>query len=100
MADDVREKLLKVCPLIVCGFLVLLMDPKRLKSEVAAWYRLQHANICPLFGVMQSVQSIAMVSPWCNNGTIMQYIQRTDIQADQLALVRETMKRKQCIHVM
>ncbi|KAG6371060.1 hypothetical protein JVT61DRAFT_10597 [Boletus reticuloceps] len=69
VADDVREKLLR-----------------RLKAEVAAWYRLQHRNICPLYGVIQSVYSIAMVSPWCNNGTFMQYIQREGVRVDQLAL--------------
>ncbi|KAH0835653.1 kinase-like domain-containing protein [Lanmaoa asiatica] len=83
VADNVREKLLK-----------------RLKSEVAAWHRLQHANICPLYGVIQSVHSIAMVSPWCNNGTIMQYIQREDVHADRLTLLGQIASGVSYLHNM
>ncbi|KIJ07041.1 hypothetical protein PAXINDRAFT_19757 [Paxillus involutus ATCC 200175] len=63
VADETREKLLR-----------------RLKAEIVAWHRLQHPNIAPLYGVIQAVNSIA-VSPWCNNGTIMQYIEREDVHA-------------------
>ncbi|KAI9459009.1 kinase-like domain-containing protein [Boletus coccyginus] len=83
VADEVREKLLK-----------------RLKAEIAAWHRLQHINICPLFGVIQSVHSIAMVSPWCNNGTIMQYIQRKDARADRLALLKQIASGVSYLHHM
>ncbi|KAN0078207.1 Protein kinase-like domain containing protein [Tylopilus felleus] len=83
VADDVRKKLLR-----------------RLKAEISAWYRLQHANICPLYGVIQSVPSIAMVSPWCNNGTIMQYIQREDVRADRLALLRQITSGVSYLHNM
>ncbi|KAF8120541.1 kinase-like domain-containing protein [Boletus edulis] len=83
VADDVREKLLR-----------------RLKAEIAAWYRLQHGNICPLYGVIQSVYSIAMVSPWCNNGTIMQYIQRENVRADRLALLRQIASGVSYLHNM
>ncbi|KAG8215780.1 kinase-like domain-containing protein [Butyriboletus roseoflavus] len=83
VANDVREKLLKC-----------------LKTEIAAWHRLQHANICPLYGVIQSVHSIAMVSPWCNNGTIMQYIQREDVHVDRLTLLRQIASGMRYLHNM
>ncbi|EIW77962.1 kinase-like protein [Coniophora puteana RWD-64-598 SS2] len=60
---------------------------KRLKSEVAAWHRLQHPNIAQLFGVIQSMSTIAMVSPWCNNGTIMHYLEKVDPSADRVDLL-------------
>ncbi|KAG6370930.1 hypothetical protein JVT61DRAFT_10777 [Boletus reticuloceps] len=99
VADDVREKLLRVGlakSFVVCARSDSLTQ--RLKAEVAAWYRLQHRNICPLYGVIQSVYSIAMVSPWCNNGTFMQYIQREGVRVDQLALVSDATARKCHIH--
>ncbi|KAF9242817.1 kinase-like domain-containing protein [Melanogaster broomeanus] len=83
VANAAREKLLK-----------------RLKAEIVAWHRLQHPNIAPLYGVMQAVNSIAMVSPWCNNGTIMEYIQREDIRADRLALLMQVASGVSYLHNM
>ncbi|KIJ67231.1 hypothetical protein HYDPIDRAFT_148722 [Hydnomerulius pinastri MD-312] len=83
VADELREKLLK-----------------RLKAEIVAWHRLQHPNIAPLYGVIQSVNTIAMVSPWCNNGTIMQYIQREDVYPDRLALLMEIASGVSYLHNM
>ncbi|KAF9221082.1 kinase-like protein [Gyrodon lividus] len=83
VADEVREKLLR-----------------RLKTEIVAWHRLQHPNIAPLCGVIQAVNSIAMVSPWYNNGTIMEYIQRGDVHADRLALLRQIASGVSYLHNM
>ncbi|KAG1744958.1 kinase-like domain-containing protein [Suillus paluster] len=68
MSDEVKEKLLL-----------------RLKSEVVAWHRLHHSNIAQLYGVAQSPNSIAMVSPWCNNGTLTHYLEMNP-EADRFAL--------------
>ncbi|EGN97419.1 hypothetical protein SERLA73DRAFT_75104 [Serpula lacrymans var. lacrymans S7.3] len=70
MANDVREKVLR-----------------RLKSEIVAWHRLHHPNIAQLFGAIQSMNTIAMVSPWCNNGTIIHYLEKVNPHADRLALL-------------
>ncbi|KAF8962816.1 kinase-like domain-containing protein [Flammula alnicola] len=59
MVQNVREKLLK-----------------RLQAEVLAWHRLCHKNVSQLFGIVQSPNSIAMVSQWCDNGTICSYLKR------------------------
>ncbi|KAL4062792.1 kinase-like domain-containing protein [Scleroderma yunnanense] len=83
VGEDVQEKVLK-----------------RLKTEVIAWHRLQHPNILPLYGVIQSVNSIAMVSPWCNNGTIMQYLQRRDVQPDRMALLSQVASGVSYLHNM
>ncbi|PPQ99375.1 hypothetical protein CVT24_009205 [Panaeolus cyanescens] len=49
---------------------------KRLQAEVVAWHRLSHRNVSQLFGVYQSPTSIAMVSQWCENGTMPSYLKR------------------------
>ncbi|KAJ8496759.1 hypothetical protein ONZ45_g12335 [Pleurotus djamor] len=59
MAQNLREKLLK-----------------RLQDEVVVWHRLDHPNILPLFGIVQSPNSVGMVSPWCENGTMSHYVRR------------------------
>ncbi|KAF9496946.1 kinase-like protein [Pleurotus eryngii] len=71
MVQNVREKLLK-----------------RLQDEVVAWYRLDHANILPLFGIVQRPNTVGMVSPWCENGTIAHYIRRNP-NVDRLNLLAQ-----------
>jgi serine/threonine protein kinase len=69
-----------------------IIDPillsQRLQDEVLAWYRLQHPNIAQLFGVVQSSNSIAMISPWCTHGNICHYLKEVKPSADRLDLVR------------
>ncbi|GLB42900.1 putative protein tyrosine kinase [Lyophyllum shimeji] len=57
MVKNVKEKLMK-----------------RLQAEVIAWHRLCHRNISQLFGIAQFQNSIGMVSPWCENGTVCHYL--------------------------
>ncbi|CAA7264551.1 unnamed protein product [Cyclocybe aegerita] len=59
MVQNIREKLLK-----------------RLQAEVLAWHRLCHRNVSQLFGIVQSPYSIAMVSQWCDNGTVSNYLKQ------------------------
>ncbi|TDL14291.1 kinase-like protein [Rickenella mellea] len=62
---------------------------KRLRDEVLAWHRLEHPNIAPLYGVMQLPSTLAMVSPWCDNGTIVKYLKEKNPGADRLRLLHE-----------
>ncbi|KAF8896916.1 kinase-like domain-containing protein [Gymnopilus junonius] len=59
MAQNIREKLLKAFEIASA-------------AEVIAWHRLCHKNVSQLFGIVQSPNSIAMVSQWCANGTVTQ----------------------------
>ncbi|KAI0791212.1 hypothetical protein C8Q75DRAFT_805572 [Abortiporus biennis] len=61
MAVDVKEKLLR-----------------RLKNEVLTWCRLRHPHVASLYGIVQLPHTLAMVSPWCRNGTVMEYIRKHD----------------------
>jgi hypothetical protein len=51
-----------------------------------AWHALRHTNIALLFGVIQACNTIAMVSPWCNNGTLVNYLKEC-LSANPLELV-------------
>ncbi|KAF9061916.1 kinase-like domain-containing protein [Rhodocollybia butyracea] len=69
MVQGVREKLFK-----------------RLRAELLTWYQLCHRNLSPLYGIIQTSTSIGMVSAWCENGTISNYLQKKP-GADRLKLV-------------
>lgn len=80
MTDEIKEKLML-----------------RLKSEVVAWHRLRHSNIAQLYGVAQSPNSIAMVSPWCNNGTLKRYLE-VNPEADRFALIQQIASAVSYLH--
>jgi len=89
MVQNVREKLLKVCRTILfwCVISSSRQCAQRLQAEVVAWHRLCHKNVSQLFGIVQSPSSIAMVSQWCDNGTIYQYLKHNP-DVNRLRLVR------------
>ena len=60
---------------------------QRLQDELVAWHTLRHDNIAPLFGVVQSCDTIAMISPWCDNGTLIHYLKEHNPSADRLSIV-------------
>ncbi|KAI5117036.1 hypothetical protein M0805_004743 [Coniferiporia weirii] len=62
---------------------------KRLKKEVQAWYRLEHPHVARLHGIMQLPNTLAMVSPWCENGTVVRYLRETNPGADRVQLLYE-----------
>ncbi|QRV74277.1 Tyrosine kinase catalytic domain protein [Ceratobasidium sp. AG-Ba] len=49
---------------------------KRVDREIHAWSCLNHPNILELLGLAQFRGQIAMVSPWMNNGSLLEYINR------------------------
>lgn len=59
---------------------------QRLQAEVVAWHKLCHRNVSQLIGVVQFDDSIGMVSPWCDNGTISHYL-KNHSQANRMSLV-------------
>ncbi|KAJ3995640.1 kinase-like domain-containing protein [Lentinula boryana] len=69
MVQNVREKLFK-----------------RLQAELLTWHQLCHRNLATLYGIMQSSTSIGMVSAWCDNGTISNYLEKKP-EADRLKLI-------------
>ncbi|ESK95443.1 hypothetical protein Moror_997 [Moniliophthora roreri MCA 2997] len=59
MVQNVREKFLK-----------------RLHAEVHIWHQLCHRNLASLYGLVKRANSVGMVSPWCDNGTLCHYVKR------------------------
>jgi serine/threonine protein kinase len=50
---------------------------RRLIRETNAWLRLNHENIQPYFGHCSDLApSIALISPFCGNGTVMRYMKK------------------------
>jgi serine/threonine protein kinase len=66
----------------------MILSSQRLKDEVIAWHTLHHQNIAQLYGVIQSCDTIAMISPWCNNGTLIDYLE-VNPSVNRLELVSE-----------
>jgi hypothetical protein len=56
--------------------------------EVINWHYLQHPNVLPFLGLegenTSAILHIAMVSPWMDNGNMLQFIIRQDLQATEL----------------
>ena len=85
MANNVREKLLRVgssCRAIGTTDLAF----QRLSSEVAAWHRLCHRNVAQFLGIYQTSTTLGMVSPWCDNGTVQNFL-RANRKQDRPAIV-------------
>ncbi|KLO05503.1 kinase-like protein [Schizopora paradoxa] len=70
----------------------------RLKKEVQAWHRLDHPHVAKLYGVMQLPQTLAMVSPWCDNGTVVKYLRETKPDANRLQLLYEVASGVSYLH--
>ncbi|KAG9097001.1 hypothetical protein FS749_007303 [Ceratobasidium sp. UAMH 11750] len=49
---------------------------KHAARELYAWSRLKHENVQELLGLVQFRGCMAMVSPWMDNGTLLDYIKR------------------------
>ncbi|KAG9085918.1 hypothetical protein FS749_004009 [Ceratobasidium sp. UAMH 11750] len=47
---------------------------KDLSRELYVWSKLRHPNVADLYGLVQFRDRVGVVSPWMENGNIMQYI--------------------------
>lgn len=61
-------------------------------KEVKAWHCLEHPNVARLHGIVQLPNTIAMVSSWCENGTIVKYLRETNPGANRLRLVSKILR--------
>ncbi|KAF9001995.1 kinase-like domain-containing protein [Cyathus striatus] len=60
---------------------------KRFKHEIEVWAELLHDHILPFYGVVTDLgQHIHMVSPWQDNGNVLDYVQ-SHPTADRMCLV-------------
>jgi len=57
-------------------------------KEVVVWKRLSHPNILPLIGVSNTLFPFCMVSPWMENGNVMEYL-RSNPGTDRVQLLTD-----------
>jgi hypothetical protein len=88
MVKNIKEKLMKVIGFVtfLSGVASFINFVQRLQAEVVAWHKLCHRNVSQLIGIVQFDDSIGMVSPWCDNGTICHYL-KNYMQANRMSLV-------------
>ncbi|KAG8892852.1 hypothetical protein FRB99_002399, partial [Tulasnella sp. 403] len=44
------------------------------KAEISAWRSLSHPNILPFLGAYMESDQLYLVSPWADNGTVLEYL--------------------------
>ncbi|KAJ7702661.1 kinase-like domain-containing protein [Mycena rosella] len=58
---------------------------RKLRREVAVWYRLDHPNIVKMLGITYDFgPSLSMVSPWLQNGTLNNYLRSAQAKRETL----------------
>ncbi|KIO22976.1 hypothetical protein M407DRAFT_44080, partial [Tulasnella calospora MUT 4182] len=71
---------------------------KRVDREVIVWRALRSPYILELYG-FRSGEQPCLVSPWCNNGTLTEYLQAHHLSdADKLHLLAQAGKGLQYLH--
>ncbi|KAG9124735.1 hypothetical protein FRC07_010446 [Ceratobasidium sp. 392] len=61
------------------------LPQQRAARELYTWSRLKHSNILELLGLAQFRGHLAMISPWMDNGTLREYLERNP-QVDRYQL--------------
>jgi serine/threonine protein kinase len=56
--------------------------------EALVWRQLSHPNLLPFFGLYFLENRLCLVSPWMENGHIMDFLRDASPDHDRLALVR------------
>jgi serine/threonine protein kinase len=69
----VNEKVM--CNIMTPIYVLTCCAIQALRLELGTWKRLHHANILPLLGTTRGFAPyISMVSPWLENGSLMDYL--------------------------
>jgi len=76
-------------------------DPKaqkRFEHEINVWAELKHPHILPFFGIVTDQgQHIQMVSPWQDNGNVLDYVKNTP-EANRIHLLSGAAKGLEYLH--
>ncbi|KAG8996049.1 hypothetical protein FRB90_012838 [Tulasnella sp. 427] len=81
-------------------------DPKRferrIKRETVIWSTAHHPNILPFIGHQIDPDAAMLVSPWCQNGNLTQYIRRNShlTRSDKVKLLADSARGLEYLHSM
>ncbi|KAJ7788679.1 kinase-like domain-containing protein, partial [Mycena olivaceomarginata] len=66
--------------------------PKEFRREAVIWRQLCHPNILPFMGSIVLENKLGLISPWMENGNVMEYLSRNPSLSatDRLSLILET----------
>jgi len=67
---------------------IKMAQRKRLARELYVWMGLNHPNVLPMYGFAFVQGNAALVSPWCKNGDVKQYLHKHP-EANRKAMVRQ-----------
>ncbi|KAG8915009.1 hypothetical protein FRC00_008778 [Tulasnella sp. 408] len=70
---------------------------KRLAREIYVWTALDHPNVLELLGFAIEDGKPCLISPWCDNGTLQEYLQKFP-DANRRRLVREIAEGLRYLH--
>ncbi|KAJ7882127.1 kinase-like domain-containing protein [Mycena leptocephala] len=60
---------------------------KEFGREALIWRQLCHPNLLPFFGLYYLDNRLCLVSPWMQNGNIMEFLRREPVNTDRLSLI-------------
>ncbi|KAG8702311.1 hypothetical protein FRC08_003569 [Ceratobasidium sp. 394] len=84
------------------------MDPleaeqarRDLMDEITTWSQLEHFNVLPLLGIVRGVHGRtlpSLVSPWCEHGSVFEYIKHPRPAADCISLILQAASAISYLH--
>ncbi|KAF8906062.1 hypothetical protein CPB84DRAFT_1844704 [Gymnopilus junonius] len=70
---------------------------QRFQREVSIWRELKHPNVVPLYGVVYIAEDLYTVSPWMDNGTVVDYVKKSP-SADRMKLLTDAASGLEYLH--
>ncbi|KAF8598446.1 kinase-like protein [Ceratobasidium sp. AG-I] len=70
---------------------------KRTARELYTWSKLQHNNILDILGLAVFGGKLAMISPWMDQGSIMQYVER-NLDLDRYVMAAQVVEAVRYLH--
>ncbi|KAJ7126300.1 kinase-like domain-containing protein [Mycena epipterygia] len=66
--------------------------------EALIWRQLSHPNLLPFFGLYSLESRLCLVSPWMNNGHILEFLQNASANTDRLSLILDVAMGLEYLH--
>ncbi|KAJ7875245.1 kinase-like domain-containing protein, partial [Mycena leptocephala] len=80
-----RDVSVKVMRLFQTSDIVTLL--KEFSREALIWRQLSHPNLLPFFGLYYLGTRLCLVSPWMENGNILEYLKNKSVDISRLSLI-------------